>query len=420
VKFLVIILIAAGIGAGAAWKIVSTQADERRQAELAAQDRSWQAAKAALEESFKVQLKHAVSESIPVAPVISGPRAVEPARTASPTEILAKLLKLRVRPGPGQNAAVRQVVQQFENLVECGPDALPAIRDFLARNEEFDYEEDANEFQAGWRDARMTIDFILPPSLRLGLLRAVARIGGPEAEKVLGEVQGATGRGVEVAFAALLLDELAPGSHREASLAAAHELLQNPVITRDNAQSRLDKNDRTWLYNLLIAFQDPTLATLAQGQLVRADGRLDPSALRYLKETLKEKSIPILMQAYADPRLKDPIRKDQLVQVAIAYTGVDDQAARMFATAMADPNLSLKVRMDELAAMPRAGLDDPNKPTDHDLQILESRVQILENLKRSLADASFAAQVGRAEQRLSDWVSGAKLSKIKAQGADGK
>jgi hypothetical protein len=413
VKFLVIILIAAGVGAGVAWRIASNQGDTRFQAELDARDQAWQAEKAKLESSFKAQLRLAAGES-------TAPKIIETVKPASPAEILGKLVKLQVRPGPGQNAAVRQVVQELENLVECGPGALPAIRDFLGRNEEFDYEEDVNEFQAGWRDARITMDFIVPPSLRLGMLRAVARIGGPDAEKILADVQSATGRGVEVAFTALLLDELAPGKYRDASLAAAHELLQTPVITRENAQSRLDRNDRTWLYNLLVTFQDGTLGSLAQSQLVHPDGRLDPGSLRYLKETLKEKSIPILMQAYADTRLKDPIRKDQLVQVALAYAGVDEQAGKMLAMALGDASLPLKVRMDELAAIPRAGLEDQNKPTDRDLQIMENRVQILENIKNGLSDTNFAAQVGRAGQRLSDWVNNAKQAKARAASTDGK
>ena len=43
---------------------------------------------------------------------------------------------------------------------------------------------------------------LVPPSLRFGLFDVVRRIGGPDAEKLLGEMLGTTGRGVELAWLA--------------------------------------------------------------------------------------------------------------------------------------------------------------------------------------------------------------------------
>ena len=119
-------------------------------------------------------------------------------------------------------------------------------------------------------------DFLVPPSLRLGLIDVVAQIGGDEAMGILAETLDTTGRGVEVAHIARILQADAPGRYREASLKAAKDLLSNPVPA--GSPNRIDENARAYLYQVLALHQDTSFATAAQGQLVSAEGRVDKRA----------------------------------------------------------------------------------------------------------------------------------------------
>ena len=70
---------------------------------------------------------------------------------------------------------------------------------------------------------------------------AAKQVGGAEAEKLLAEVLGTTGRGVEVAWLARTLQGLAPNKYRDVASTAARELLARPPGTKP--ASPLDRND---------------------------------------------------------------------------------------------------------------------------------------------------------------------------------
>src|SRR6185503_1769266 len=165
------------------------------------------------------------------------------------------------------------------------------------------------------------VDSILPLSLRFGLFDAARQIGGVEAESLLADVLGATGRGVEVAWLARTLQEIAPDKYRDVALAAARELLARPLAT--NAASPLDRNERDQLFGVLTLYGDASYVGAAQAQLVRTDGEVDRSALRYLQQSLGQQAVPIAAQWYNDPRLTDPAKKEPFARLALNYVGTD-------------------------------------------------------------------------------------------------
>src|SRR4030095_10228733 len=126
-------------------------------------------------------------------------------------------------------------------------------------------------------------------------------IGGESAQGILAEVLDTTGRGVEVAHIARVLQREAPGKYRDNALKAAKELLANPLPM--NQPNRIDDNARAYLYQVLAMHNDTTFAAAAQSQLISAEGRVDKQALNYLSTTFKEQSVPTLVAAYQNPKL---------------------------------------------------------------------------------------------------------------------
>ena len=68
----------------------------------------------------------------------------------------------------------------------------------------------------------------MPPSLRLGLIDVLDQIGGDQAQGILAEQLDTTGRAIEVAYIARVLQDEAPDKYRDNALKAAKELLASP------------------------------------------------------------------------------------------------------------------------------------------------------------------------------------------------
>ena len=421
-KTLLAIVLAAVVAFAAAWLVSTSRTAARFQAQLADQQKNFDSEKSRLDAALKAaQKKASVREAAqPSEPAASPAAATSATKTIfqrpSPQETLDELVNLKLRPGPRQADLIKQVIQHFESLVDAGEESLPVIRAFLAKNLEFDYEEDTDEIRSGWRDGRITMDYILAPSLRLGLLGVTRRIGGAQAEAMLNEVLSTTGRGVELAYVARLLEEMAPGKYRDGAIASARDLLQNPLV---NAQgSRLDRFDRNWLFALLGQYKDTSLVSLAQQQLIGADGKVDYTALRYLRDGLGEQSVPILHAALKDPRLADARQKEPLLQIAAGYTGANAVANSAFSAMMTDATLPHKLREEGLRSLAQGGFENRERLTDRDLQLVDARLSLLASLAPSLTEKQLMQEADRTGRRLIEMATGAKQKRAK-EGAEG-
>jgi hypothetical protein len=353
--------------------IVSQRLNARPASELATQQAAWQQEKADLEAALG---NAKGSGRIVVVPGAPAPAAtpIVPVKT-TPAEIVARLQALKPAPTP---RVARQAIHDFEELIAAGPAALPSIREFLARNEDVDF------LSAQTKGARITDDFILPPSLRFGFLDAVKQIGGAEAEKLLAEVLGATGRGVEVAWLARALQELAPNRYRDAALAAARELLARPPVA--NPASPLDRSDRDNLFSVLTMYGDASYVSVAQGQLIGADGALDRSALKYLQQSLGQQAVTLAAQMWNDPRLTDPAKKEPLARVALNFVGADAQANEFYQKAINDLSLPNDHRRNLIEDLNQDGFVDRKNLSARDLPLIENRIALVEQLAPGATD----------------------------------
>ncbi|MBM3833413.1 MAG: hypothetical protein FJ403_09095 [Verrucomicrobia bacterium] len=420
-KAIIAVVASLGVSVAGTYVVVSKTKEAAFQRERQALQAEWAVVKAELEGDLKVaRNKPARVETIRV------PSSEAGASRQSPQEILEKLKNTKVGTGSKRSATIRDVVHQLESLAESGPDAVTAIREFLARFEDMDYSTEAMRAarelgdppgpERLGRDERADavaakapgshrnparLDFVLPPSLRLGLVDVLREIGGDEAEKVLAETLSATGRGVEVAYLAKVLQEIAPNKYRNAAVTAAKDLLSNPpTIEKPN---RLDEDSKSYLYGVLAMYNDSSFTTAAHDVIVTADGKIDRTALEYVTTTFKDQAIPVLYQAYKDRRITNLWDRASLAGQALNYAGANPQANDLFKELVHNETFPSWMRAMTIQSLAGTGFFGGNTPTDR--QQVQSRLNLLTALP-PFADEQMERARKETVERLNNTLSG--------------
>ena len=396
-KKLIVILLAAGVSFASTYFVVSNQ----KTAQLKAAQARWDAEKAQL------QAAAAVKDSPAPAPTVIASAALSAPAEESPQDILNDLLNIKLGSGSGRNTALRVIVYKLETLAQRGKAAVPAIRSFLSRNVDLEYGEQSNAstnqtdvgsstnqtnnnnggFAGGLggrggrfrRIQNLQTDWVVPPSLRLGLVGTLKEIGGPEGEKALAEMLNITGRGVEIAYLARVLEEIAPGKYRDAAIAAAKELLMNPPSI-DNP-NRLDDLSRSYLFGVLEFFHDTSFLVNAQQMLVGPDGRLDMDAMGYLTEVLKDQSVSALYQAYENPNLTNQFDKMSVGREVLNYVGQNAQANALFTETLNNTELDDRMKAMTVVQLAGGGFGPFAGQSPTDPQVINNRIQLLTSLQ---------------------------------------
>jgi hypothetical protein len=394
-KKLIVILLAAGVSFASTYFVVSNQ----KAAQLKAAQARWDAEKAQL------QAAAAVKDSPAPAPTVIVSAAPSAPAEESPQDILNDLLNIKLGSGSGRNTALRVIVYKLETLAQRGKASVPAIRSFLSRNVDLEYGEQSNATTnqtdvvgstnqnnnnggfaggPGGRGGRfrriqnLQTDWVVPPSLRLGLVGTLKEIGGAEGEKALAEMLGITARGVEIAYLARVLEEIAPGKYRDAAIAAAKELLMNPPAI-DNP-NRLDDLSRSYLFGVLEFFHDTSFSVNAQQMLVGPDGRLDMDAMSYLTGVLKDQSVSALYQAYENPNLTNRFDKMSVGREVMNYVGQNSQANALFAETLNNTELDDRTKAMTIMQLAGGGFGPFAAQSPTDPQVINNRVYILNQL----------------------------------------
>jgi hypothetical protein len=403
---IVILLLVAATGFGAAWLMSSRKLNSIR-AEQAQREAAWLAEKSRLESSLsrlEADLETARSHQTPgvsASPGGSAPHLVSSARPAAPTpsvaaqDLMSRLTALSVEASTNKSRNYRQIIAQLENLAALGPAAVPAIREFLQQNQDAVFQTEGPPPGKGpkWKQ-----DTAPPPSLRSGLIDTLKRIGGPEAEQLLAETLSSTGRGYEVLSIARALEEIAPGKYRDSVLATAQSLLANTPTGEQ--PTRLDQHSREYLYDALRQFGDATTLAQVAGQVVTANGTVDEAAISLLERGAAQDTLPIIYQALQDPRITDPKQREPLLELAMNHVGADAQAGELFMNVMQSPDVSTQLQQKALRHLAGEGLENEDAPTPRDVQVLQSRLQYLDAIKPSLGDPKLAAEWEKARSRI--------------------
>lgn len=316
------------------------------------------------------------------APVVDGGMSAE--------EIINELMDVKLTT-KNRRATERRVQFLLESLMQQGDAAVPHIRAFLNKMEDVEFTVQRSEEEEGrgrgrggdWterlrnRGRGSSLDFEQPPSLRIGLIDILKEIGGSSAEAALGEVLSKTARGFEVAYVAKAVRGLiGPDAFRDEALAAAHELLSDPVEVPN--PSSFDRNAKRYLYSVLEMYNDQTFIQSAQGLLVREDGKIDDTVLDYLDDVGKEQAMDAIYQAFSSGNVTDRGDLSDLARAGLKYTGSNPQANQMFKDIMSSDEYDVRVKWSALREM-----DDADDATT-----LQARLNLMQGIQAQEDDAT--------------------------------
>ena len=238
--------------------------------------------------------------------------------TDAAQKLIANLSSIDLSRGQLSAEQVKELNQNIKKIASQGVAAIPAIKEFLERNQDLNF----SEFSGG-----NPTDY---PSLRLGLIDALQKIGGPEAIEVGIQTLQTTADPLEVGMLVRNLEKQAPEQYRELELKAAREAFSmaanlqsdgrnlNPLfevfqkycddsVVPDLEKAVLKKD--AWKYQAAMALSElpngiglPALIKLAQNPEVNAQdsGDLALRALAQVATKYPEARTALLEQARAN------------------------------------------------------------------------------------------------------------------------
>ena len=301
-------------------------------------------------------------------------------------EILDELIELKLS-SKNRRSVQRRLSYLFESLALQGDAAVPLIREFLNKMEDVDFEvqregESDEDRSRRYSRFRATLNFSQPPTLRIGLIDILAEIGGDHAEATIAELLSSTGRGFEIAYAAKIIQGwLGKDAYRTEALAAAHELLLDPIeAVGGNHFDRLSKN---YLFMVLDMYDDQTFIQSAQGMFINDDGRIDRTILDYYEDVGKVRALDAMVQAFRSGRVHED-DMDNLAEAASRYTGINPQADQLFRDIMTGDQYNMETKMDAIRSFTQSDGDasTPGVPKN----VLQARLNLVNTLQYDESD----------------------------------
>lgn len=189
-------------------------------------------------------------------PPVFAPRAPVPPPPAAESDVLPRTQEtvqaanaiMRLTQLGTTNAVTleqaEEINTQLKQIVALGAPAAAAIRDFLEKEIDMTY---------GKQTAPVGSSTGAPASLRMGLIEALGKIGGPEATSVAAELLQKTLAPGEIGLLAKTLEQQAPGEYRGAALAASREALAAAAKNPSNEQ------EVAGLFQVLQTYGDPSV-----------------------------------------------------------------------------------------------------------------------------------------------------------------
>src|SRR6266487_188363 len=195
-----------------------------------------------------------------------------------------------------------ELKRSFKELAEQGVAAVPAIREYLERFQDIDF------------DAAGAGKLVGYSSMRMGMLDALGQIGGPEATELSLQMLLKTGDAQEIGFLAKLLEkQLPPEQFRQAALSAASEALAQASSAKSDGRSL------TPLFEVLQKYGDESVVRV----LEQAVGRWKYPATLVLAGMPDGVGIPALIRLAQDPAIRESGTGDYalrpLAQAAMQY-----------------------------------------------------------------------------------------------------
>jgi hypothetical protein len=164
-------------------------------------------------DSTEVNKASSATEPTTPAAVSTQSAALRREPTRETQALVNSLVRLELQNGALTREQVADWKSSFQKLIQNGPSAVPAIREFLSSNTELD-------FGAG---SRQWLGYV---SARNAMVGALMEIGGPEAVSALQQTLQTATDPTEIAILAQDLDKLQPEQHRVEAVEAARQVLE--------------------------------------------------------------------------------------------------------------------------------------------------------------------------------------------------
>jgi hypothetical protein len=241
----------------------------------------------------------AVVDAVPNRPVQASASKSLPPASPQTRALVNSLVQLQLGSGPLTEDQANSWKKNLKDLVAQGASAVPAIREFLAKNVDLDFGTGGSQ-ALGYGSARAA------------LFDALTQIGGPDSVAALSEALQVSADPREVALLAQGLDKLEPGQHQQEALDAAR-------ATLDMANPRKPTGaDVAPLFEVL----DKYGGSGAVADLLKASaqwGYYAPIALAQLPD---QAGVPSLVELAQDPKASPGARDSSLQMLAM----VSDQS----------------------------------------------------------------------------------------------
>ena len=336
--------------------------------------------------SLKIKLENAQLRLDSLRDQINGGGAPLTNGLMSVPEILDELIEIKLV-SKNRSSVQRRLSYLFESLALQGNAAVPLIREFLNKMEDVDFAvqregESDEESKRRYSRFRATLNFSQPPTLRIGLIDMLAEIGSDDAEATVAELFATTGRGFEIAYAAKTIQGwLGKDAYRTEALAAAHELLLDPVEAVGG--NHFDRLSRNYLFMVLDMYDDQTFIQSAQSMFINEDGRIDRTILDYYEDVGKVRALPAMVQAFRSGRVHED-DMDNLAEAASRYAGINPQADELFRDIMTGDQYNMETKLDAIRSFTQSDGDasTPGVPQ----HVLQARLNLVNTLQYDESD----------------------------------
>jgi hypothetical protein len=104
--------------------------------------------------------------------------------------------------------------------------------------------------------------------------------------------------------------------------------------------------------------------------------------------------------AAPDPQPAAPAIPEAVAREALSFVGADAEAEAIWLKAINDPNLSVNARKNLIEDLNEDGFSDPKNPTEDDLPLIWSRIQLIEELAPDAMDQANADAFAEAYKDL--------------------
>ncbi len=336
--------------------------------------------------SLKIKLENAQLRLDSLRDQINGGGAPLTNGLMSVPEILDELIEIKLV-SKNRSSVQRRLSYLFESLALQGNAAVPLIREFLNKMEDVDFAvqregESDEESKRRYSRFRATLNFSQPPTLRIGLIDMLAEIGSDDAEATVAELFATTGRGFEIAYAAKTIQGwLGKDAYRTEALAAAHDLLLDPVEAVGG--NHFDRLSRNYLFMVLDMYDDQTFIQSAQSMFINEDGRIDRTILDYYEDVGKVRALDAMVQAFRSGRVHED-DMDNLAEAASRYAGINPQADELFRDIMTGDQYNMETKLDAIRSFTQSDGDasTPGVPP----HVLQARLNLVNTLQYDESD----------------------------------